>query len=261
MVEVRSSPYPAPRLNRRPGLIIDNAQLRHFLPVPFARGVFASNALAGRRIFQKSPAIIDDHAAIKFVVKNPIASLWRSEKRRGIPSSSARSLNAFAVEVLHNAKRAFATRIFAERSAHDLGFRSVDGAAATFFAFAHDIVAVALANLSQTDAFVLTHAVSGVLRAFVAAEDRAPPLNDLEQVLTRLIAGLLLKEVARELHCGFRFWPKAPFQKIRCGPTEGALRVMGGRCEARPLIPRQQASPKNRSMTRDPMETIQALYA
>ena len=47
--------------------------------------------------------------------------------------------------------------------------------------------------LSEADAFVLTHAISGVLLAFIAAEDRAPPRSDVEQAMTRMVAGYLLK--------------------------------------------------------------------
>ena len=42
------------------------------------------------------------------------------------------------------------------------------------------------ARLSPTDAFVLTHAVAGVLRACVAT-DRPPPREPLEEALTRLV--------------------------------------------------------------------------
>jgi AcrR family transcriptional regulator len=46
-------------------------------------------------------------------------------------------------------------------------------------------------TLSEADAFVLTHAFSGVLRAFAAAEDRAPPRAEIEQALTQLLANFL----------------------------------------------------------------------
>jgi AcrR family transcriptional regulator len=47
--------------------------------------------------------------------------------------------------------------------------------------------------LSEADAFVLTHALSGVLRAFVAAEDRAPPRRDVEHAMTQMVLGYLSK--------------------------------------------------------------------
>jgi AcrR family transcriptional regulator len=46
-------------------------------------------------------------------------------------------------------------------------------------------------GLSAADAFVLTHAISGVLRAFVSAEPQAPSRTDIEASLTRFLTGFL----------------------------------------------------------------------
>ena len=47
------------------------------------------------------------------------------------------------------------------------------------------------AELDAGDAFVLAHAVRGVLRAMTSEGEDAPPQDDIERALTRLVVSYL----------------------------------------------------------------------
>ncbi len=45
--------------------------------------------------------------------------------------------------------------------------------------------------VSSADAFVLTHAIAGVIRTFVAEHEQLPPREEIEKSLTRLVLGFM----------------------------------------------------------------------
>lgn len=47
------------------------------------------------------------------------------------------------------------------------------------------------APVSTADAFVLTHAIAGVIRTFVSGHDQMPPREEIEKSLTRLVLGFM----------------------------------------------------------------------
>lgn len=67
-------------LHRCPDILVNDPQLRHLLAVPLTFGIVTRDAFTRRRVLEKPLAIVDNHALVKFVIEQTVASLGRTQQ-------------------------------------------------------------------------------------------------------------------------------------------------------------------------------------
>jgi hypothetical protein len=117
-------------LRRRPGIVVDDAQLRHLDHAPVLARVDAADALARLRVLDHGDAVVDQPAEVELVVQDAVAARAVADDGRGVPLACPwrleRARHALGVELAGDRERRDAGDVFGEDPAHHRGLGLVD---------------------------------------------------------------------------------------------------------------------------------------